>query len=251
MAVPVGWDFANNPGAWALNTLPLMRSDNDIYGWSPGRKTSRRAAKRKRTYPAISSRGNVIRPELKFSDNATSFAVALQNGSVFTALNLVEQGIEQTMRTGMKFNIKSISVNGEFVMQQRTGTSASNALRIIIFIDHQANGAVPAESDVLQQATNVYAQHDAENAHRFTFLHDKVYVINASSHAWNGSAMVSQETRKAFSIFKRVNVPIYYDNAASAITGVTQNNVLLMVYKESAVPLVDFRAVTRVRFTDI
>ncbi len=253
MAVPVGWDFDNNPAAWAMNSLPLMRSDNEIYGWSPGvtGKTTRRANKRRRSYPPVSTRGNNLRPELKFHDFPQGFTLALQSGGVFTSINLIDQGDGSQERVGMRFNVKSISLNFGITMDQRVGTSASNYFRVILFVDHQANGDIPGNLEVLTQSTSVFSQHNPFHSHRFTFLHDKVYTITAPSMTWNGSATISQSVRKSVSIFKRVNVPIFYDAASKAIENVTQNNIIMMIYAEALTPAMHYSGTSRLRFTDL
>ncbi len=219
--------------------------------WYNKERRGRRSTRKRRvgTYPRI---GRTPRPELKFIDTAFSaVACVLSSTAIMQPINLVAQGLTASTRTGMRFTAKSVQLSLTVSVSQFVGTSNSVIIRAMLFVDSQSNGAVPVIADLLSATDDVNALKNPQHAHRFRMLMDRKYVLNAPSIAWNGAAEVSQQFHSKISLYKKLNVPIYYEAAASTITGVTQNNLILFIFSDTITPAGFLNGCARVRYYDI
>lgn len=224
--------------------------------YNKGRSTRRRnfsrftgARRRPTSYPRIS---RVPRPELKFHDTAFSaVATVLGSNATMHPLNLIAQGLTSSTRNGMRFTIKSIQLSLTISVAQFVGVTNSLIIRAMLMVDSQSNGAVPVELDVLETTDDVNGLRNPQHAHRFRMLMDRKYVLNAPSITWNGSAEVSQQFHSKISLYKKLNVPIFYEATTAAITGVTQNNLVLFIYADSTTPNGFLNGCARIRYYDV
>ncbi len=210
-------------------------------------KTSRRR-KRPSSYPRI---GRRLTPELKYHNLVFSQTNALGSGATMHGLNLIAQGDSQSQRVGMRFTIRSIELSLTTVMAQETSVSNSITVRAILFVDTQANGALPVELDLVTPTDSTNALYNVEERHRWKIYMDRTFVINAPGLAWTGAAEVSSQARKLLKYKKSCNLPIFYSSSAAAVTGVTQNNLILFLYVNSTSPGSATAGNIRIRYTDL
>lgn len=177
--------------------------------------------------------------ELKYFDTQYTQSSDDQ-GVILSSLNLVPQGTDENERIGRKITVYQISFNGII-----TQSSSSDALRIILYLDKQANGANAAVSDILDTA-DVYSFMNLANRDCFEILQE--WLFGSDTFATSGGA------GKAFmqQVDIGIEVPIEFSGATGAITEVRSNNLglLLIGFDDTAsLPWV-FNGTSRIFFSD-
>lgn len=130
--------------------------------------------------------------ELKFHDIDVDDATPLiaggtiQNGG---SVCLIGQASTQSTRTGRSCTIKEIQWRWNLQRTLYGGTIASepDVVRLILYLDKQANGATATITDILE-ANNYQAFRNVNNVDRFEFLYDETVPINPQAGAGNGTA---------------------------------------------------------------
>ncbi len=162
-------------------------------------------------------------------------------------VNLIAQGTTESTRIGRKCTIRSI--NWRFNLKQPTasgGAAGTDTVRVLLVLDKQCNGALPAVTDVLE-ADNFQSFNNLANKTRFRTLMDRTYELNGGISG-DGTTLDTGEDMLNDSFFKRVNLPIEFDSTAGAITEIRSNNlVVLLAAKEGTVI---FDSKIRLRFSD-
>ncbi len=219
------------------------------YGRSSAIGKTYRRRKRPSSYPRI---GRRLTPELKVKTTIFSgVTVLLGSSALLNPLNLITQGDTQSERVGMRFTIRSVELSLSLRLAQNEGVINSIIIRALLFVDTQANGAVPNDTDLLSQADDVNALYTVEERHRFKIYMDRKFTMVAPGLAWNSVNETSSGMKKLLSFKKRLSLPIFYNAATSAVTGVTQNNLILWVFADAAAPAVTITGSARIRYTDL
>lgn len=98
----------------------------------------------------------------------------------FTLLHIPTLGTDFTNRIGRKTVVKSIFVRGRVQLEIDAALTAavvnSQGARMILFVDLQPNGVVPATTDILKEATFA-SQINLNNRDRFKILADKNFAF--------------------------------------------------------------------------
>lgn len=113
--------------------------------------------------------------EIKYFD--VSFATDASTTPAVGALNAVAAGDTNLLRDGNKIAMKALGIR--FSMTNES-IAQNVKTRVVIVLDHNANGASPAWTDVFDAAT-IESQRKVSNMSRFEILMDKVVVLNAST----------------------------------------------------------------------
>ncbi len=171
--------------------------------------------------------------EFKFFNSAINDAVVANTGAVQNQMFTLAQGDTDTTRDGKKVIVTSL--NARFIISLPiTDVNAQTAdlVRIIIVHDKQANGALPAVLDILFTA-DIQSFKNLDNTHRFRTLLDKTISIASMSGAYNGTTSKFGENFKAFQWFRKLNMPIIYNDTAGTIGDIVSNNIVMMYISES------------------
>ncbi len=235
------------------------------------RTTTRRRIKRKRPYTrrrgALTKRqrgyvrttgfygrfnGATKSNELKFHDIAVADTTIAQGGVIQNSgsINLIAQGTGESERIGRKCNIRSI--NWRYLLQIPESTaqaSTSDTVRVIMYLDMQANGATTEATglDILETST-FQSFNNLANSGRFRILVDRTHDLNAEAAGGNGTAI--ETCRKAVSgtFFKKCNIPLEFSSTTGAITEIRSNNLGVLLVSRSGLAL--FSSQIRLRFAD-
>lgn len=176
--------------------------------------------------------------EKKFLDTSVLNNVDVTAGVIIN-LALVPQGQTDVTRIGNKITATSIACRG--LTTQDTATNGT--LRIIVFIDKQANGAAAAVTDILETA-NFASFRNLDNVDRFDILVDDYHTINAMNTG-SGSEYFWQ-------YYKKLDVPIHFSGATGAITELRSNNIgILYISSIAALNAAQLGGVARLRYTDL
>ncbi len=187
--------------------------------------------------------------ELKFHDVDLDDATIASGANVTASINLIAQGVGESQRIGRKCTIKFISWRFTMTMPTRTAASISDTVRVLLYLDKQANGATAANTDVLESA-DYQSFNNLSNKGRFRTLMDRTYDINGNAGSGRGTTDTlsygSKITNDSF--YKKVNIPIEFTAGSGAITEITSNNIGVILMSEQG--LASFESKFRLRFSD-
>jgi len=231
-----------------------------IYNMGPSSAYKKRAGQYKvlvKTYkkPTLAKKVNVLmknlkNEELKNFDTALTFdfdaTMEVAGSGVLGQLNLIPQGATDVTRIGRKCVIKSIYIKGNVAMVPAANATASISNYLWVIWDKQANGAVPAQSEVMTSTSVNTALHNLSNAGRFVILKKFKFILN--SHA--GVTTAYNNTRRDVEWYKQCNIPIEFSSTAGAITEIKSNNLFLMYGSVGGDDLTSFAGICRLRFSD-
>lgn len=163
--------------------------------------------------------------ELKFHDLDVTDAVIAAGGVVTPSINLIAEGTTESSRLGRKCTIKNIGWKYRLTLPSTaTETAMVDTVRIIIYLDKQANGAAAATTDVLETAS-FQSFNNLSNSSRFVTLMDRVHTLNSTSQD-----AASAEVNENYTFYKKCNIPLEFSNTSGVIGEVRSNNIgILMV----------------------
>ncbi len=214
-------------------------------------------AKRRRYVPGRDRVGGYygrfsgVGAELKFHDVTADDALVAAGGGITQSLNLIAQGITESTRVGRKCTIKSIFWRAQFDLPSQDAQATPNngdTVRIIIYLDKQANGATAAITDILE--TNDWKSFkNLANQQRFVYLMDRMVTVNYSTLASDGAGVVSQSAvMRDFTWYKKCNIPIEFSSTTGVIGEIRSNNLGMLVI--SATATLGMSSKFRLRFSD-
>lgn len=189
--------------------------------------------------------------ELKFHDLDIDDAIIDNAGTVTNSVNLIPQGVEEKERIGRKCTLKHLSWKYDIDLPVRDAVgvpSNGDVVRVIVFVDKQANGATAVTTDILETA-QYQSFYNLANQNRFRILCDKTTAINYDSLASDGAGVVSQaEVTRSYTFNKTLNLPIEFSSTTGAITEIRSNNIGVLLLSRSA--FAGFNSTMRIRFSD-
>ncbi len=186
--------------------------------------------------------------ELKFFDLDLDDAVIAAAGGLTDSINKIAQGTTESTRIGRKCTIRSI--NWRFAVtlpETNLGSSAVDTVRVILYLDKQANGATAAITDILETA-DYQSFNNLGNKSRFRTLMDRSFDLTAMAGGGDGTTEDYGATIITDSFFKKVNLPIEFDSTAGAITEIKSNNIGVLLLSKNG--KAGFASKIRVRFSD-
>ena len=179
--------------------------------------------------------------EKKFFDSTDLVTNVPTAGDVNASLCLVTQGTDDNDRIGRKIYAKAIGIRGTVNLDSSVNTLATN-VRIIVFVDKQANGATAAVTDILASAAwNAYQNLD--NVKRFSFLLDRVVTLNPMF-----SSTLAGSQRCFINWYKNINMEILYKANAGTVADLSSANIGVLSISDNANCDLDY--ISRLRFTD-
>jgi len=191
--------------------------------------------------------------EKKYFDTVYNSTGVLVAGNFTTSWNLIPQGTTKNTRIGNKCVVTNINVHGQLSLaSQAANSAAGDRVRWIVFVDRQANGAVPAAiSDLIQTmpgaTTNLNSFRNMDNVDRFVILKDKTYTLNQGTQ---NAALGSAATVREFKMNKKCNIPLEFSSTTGAITEVRSNNIMCLFINALADNASGFFMTVRVKYSD-
>lgn len=190
--------------------------------------------------------------EMKYLDTVEAAGVIAAAGTFFSpSLNIVPQDDTQSGRTGRKITIKRIQIRGQ-VRLPTTTTAANSAdkIRLVFLVDTQTNGANPTIGTVFE-TTDINAYMNMANSSRFRVLLDKTFTVVASAGGAPTGAPAFGEVLRAWTWYKKCDIPIEYDNSATtgALTTQRSNNIIGIGFTLNGLATSAFTC--RIRYSDL
>lgn len=161
-----------------------------------------------------------------------------------SVLTNISQGDTSSTRTGLKVYAKNLLINGS-IGWSSTATQES-MMRVIIFIDKNPNGAVPAITNVLESGAINSLYNNIYEGKRFVVLKD-VRFSNTDAHT-----SIPKET--AFSWKIPINRSLTYLSGSNDSASLGSNNLFAVMVSDVTTASGDTAAVnytTRVYYTDL
>jgi len=171
----------------------------------------------------------IPKPEWKNSDVTQSSTIITSTATIVDLFSL-SQGTGEGDIIGDKCRLKSWLYR---VSITPNTTAGLNYLRLILVLDHQANGATPSAADILQAPTDYTSPLNDDNGQRFKVLFDKTYTVDTDA---NG-AQVDK-------VYRRLRALV--EMSGSAIT----NGLFLLQLSDQAMNGPAVTWYSRVRYTD-
>lgn len=205
-------------------------------------------ARRPRSYTS----GPSLQQELKFKDTVSTDAVVVFTGAIQIGPNLVAQGTGEEERVGRKIIIRSISCRFQCVLPadpDAPNITGGDTLRIIIYIDKQANGAAATVLDILETAT-YDSYRNLSNTNRFIILKDKWVTMNRPNSVLDGQAPETSTSPifvREWKWYKKLNLPIEFDGTSGVLTEIQSNNISYLYITAFGIAGVNLQC-TRIRF---
>lgn len=243
--------FSDQTGAKKTKGMKGVRKRRRI----PGPGMQPRAMRRRRAAAAV-RRGRVARRtgELKFHDVALDDAAVDSAGGITDSICKIPQGVTEKTRVGRRCTITNIAWRFNLTLPEVNagGTpNASDVVRVILYLDKQANGATAAITDLLETA-DYQSFNNLSNSGRFRTLMDRTYAISYMTLATKFDANTYDQGAVDIqdSFFKSVNIPIEFDNSFSdgRIGTIRTNNLGVLLISQNGVP--GFFSFFRLRFSD-
>ncbi len=190
--------------------------------------------------------------ELKFFDLDIDDATVAANGTIAAdSVNKIPQGVTEVTRVGRKCTIRSIGWRFNLATVEADGSTDplnSDTVRVILYLDKQANGATAAVTDILE-SDDYQSFNNLANKSRFRTLMDRTYTLNVKAGGGNGTNSDWAATRIDDDFFKKVNIPIEFDATTGAITEIKSNNIGVLLLGFAATTT--FSSKMRIRFSDV
>ncbi len=194
--------------------------------------------------------------ELKFFDTEIDTAQVQNDGtSIHPSLNLIPQNVTESGRVGRKCTLKSIHWRYSLTLPEVDADATAGApdnVRMIMYLDKQANGAAATAALILETAgvgSDIHAFRNLANSGRFRILCDKNINLNYGGLASDNAGVVSQAmVLRTGEIHKKVDLPLEFNGTTGVIAEVRSNNVGILFIGVNNIAGV-FSTV-RVRFSD-
>lgn len=143
-------------------------------------------------------------------------------------LNGITQGVDQNNRVGNRVRMKYARIRINLSQASNTPASIRESMhRIIIFIDKQANGALPASSDLLTTtgatAEEYLSPIKIQSKKRFQILYDRYHTLQVHG----GSVNVPQTTSIEIKLKLKKKI-VQYKGTTNGITDLQTNSLLFL-----------------------
>jgi hypothetical protein len=158
----------------------------------------------------------------------------------------IKQGSAATERIGEKIYVYDLDINLQF---NAGDNLTGNWMRIIIFVDKQSNGTIPATTELLESAVP-YSLRNLENTKRFHVLQDKYF--NVTNTGAGGSTAVYVGGAKQMRIhhsFGANGLKVQYSTGADGdAQDIKDNNVWMLILGSGTGVTTSFHS--RIRYSD-
>ncbi len=187
--------------------------------------------------------------ERKFFDVTIDDATIATGGTIaIDSVNKIPQGVTEITRVGRKCTIRQIGWRFTISIGIQSINSGADEVRVILYLDKQANGATAAVTDLLETSDH-QSFNNLSNKHRFRTLMDRVYDYVPQASSGDGTTSDTTGFNIHDTFFKKVNIPLEFNSTSGAITEITSNNIGVLLLSRTGI--MTFTSNMRLRFTDL
>lgn len=231
-----------NPYSKAAAAMALVMGKAAWKRYNPWKKASNKGKGKYRRVGYYGRFNGGPGRELKFFNlaNVNATGTVSSTGEIFPTVNNIGQGTNESQRIGRKCTIRSLQWHYTITLPVAASAIGDDVIRVILYLDKQANGAAALVTDVLYVA-DYNAFYNPENMGRFRILMDRSHAINATAGDAN---RFSKTYQGHFS--KRCTVPLEFSQSTGALTEIKSNNIgVLFISMQGQAT---FDSVMRLRF---
>ncbi len=232
--------------------------DKSIAAYYGGRKNGQTSQKKRRMFkPGYDRVGGYYGRyagrdgELKFFDVTLDDAVVAAGFNVTATVNAIPQGVTESERVGRKCTIRSIHWRIQCKVPEMDAQATPNAgdtIRVVMYLDHQANGATAANTDLFE-SNDWQSFRNLANTQRFEILYDRMVNVNYFTLASDGAGLVSSaEWSKDLQFHKKCNIPLEFSSTTGVIGEIRSNNIGVMLGGKNNIG--GFNSQIRLRYSD-
>lgn len=216
---------------------------------APYRKRRRSGYTRKVGYYGRYNRRGMTQ-ELKFFDveKATETLTGPGHLLLDDSINHVVEASGESNRIGRKIIIRSLEFKYDLTLLPTASgvLQVGNSVRLIVFIDKQANGASVTTTDIIKPDT-YQAMPNLVNRGRFRLLCDKTHTINPRAGAGDGAANDGASTVQSYKMHRKLSLPIEFSDTTGNISTIKSNNIGVIAYVKTS-GTVAIQYTSRIRF---
>lgn len=189
--------------------------------------------------------------EVKFRDTTLGATTNASAGVIATdsLLKAITEGNTDQTRIGNRITVKSVMLRGQVLLPSATDNLlTSQIVRIIVYLDRQANGATAAVTDILASA-DFRSFNNLDNSDRFRTLAETTIDLNAQGATPSGAAFTFGEVTQSFFLKAKLNLDCKFKGNAGTVADLSSNNIGVLVISQTDA-LGTFNFIARVRYTD-
>jgi len=184
---------------------------------------------------------------------------ALDTTGTVTAINLIRTGSGYNNRVGRKISMTSVEIRG--YIAANGATPAEQPTRIMILYDKQANGALPAVTDVLQAidqagnvTTNATSPRNLDKRDRFVCVYDEYKIAFGTSGVAGVDLNTDESTTIIHKYIRLPNLVTQYqaDSSPAVIGDIATGSLFLLTFGQLANGATShiFQGTVRLRYKD-
>lgn len=235
--------------------FPNKAGQQNVY---TGRKVAYKRQKRSPVVPGVTRQvGAYVRsmpgkPQIKYLDTATNGTAISTTGTIVNSLIQIPIGTTDVTRIGNKVDIVSWGVHFTFSCDNQVaatpGPIINNNVRLILYVDHQANGAAATPTDILTTAS-LSSYRNMDQVERFKVLFDRYYCFVPQCAYWDGTnGQINTGSSKWFKALFKMNLPVHFSGSTGAMTEIKSNNLGMLLISD--VSSMNYSMQHRVKYRD-
>ncbi len=160
----------------------------------------------------------------------------------------IPQGVTESTRVGRKCVISNIGWRFQIGLNNiNQGVGSTDTVRVILYLDKQANGAIITNTDLLESA-DYQSFNNLSNSGRFRVLMDRTYTVKHHAGGWDGTGVDYAADSVSDTFFKRCSIPLEFSGTTGALTELRSNNLAILLCGQGGVAF--FNSKMRFRFHD-
>ncbi len=187
--------------------------------------------------------------ELKFHDVDADDMIGVGVQITLNSCNLIAQGVEDDERVGRQLVVENIQWKYIVTLPNAANaTSGKDTVRLILYLDKQANGAVavPFGPTGILESDSILSFDNLANQERFDILMDRKHTLTAQGGAGDGTTNDLLGTSKYGEFNLDCKIPMNYESAGAVTPN--SNNLGLVTAGENG--FASLASKVRLRFTD-
>lgn len=193
-----------------------------------GRKSGRKGKKNEPTYKRYIRYASTAQKALSIAKSVAELInvehkeniksaqnIPITTGGTMIGLSLIEQGTGHYQRNGMSIKLRSIFGRAHFIRNTSSGSNVS--VRMIMFIDHQTNGVVPAVTDILN-SMHYLSPLNSLYGRRFRVICDEMLSLGQGS-----------STNEVLKCYRKLDHHMEFKGTAATSSSISKGAVFLLL----------------------
>lgn len=161
------------------------------------------------------------------------------------SFNLIAEGTGENERIGRHIMVRSLDLHITLNLDSAAITTQNDAVRLIAYIDMQANGVVATVAEILS-STAINSFRNLFQSGRFKVIYDKTFHFNPGISG-DGTTIDTAPIVRQIRAHLPINMKVDYEGATNGLTEVCCANIGMMAIAWGG--KVDLSGIGRIRYT--